>query len=243
MNGLVTVFYFLVLAIWSVAYFLFVVLVFALTVAFDKERLLLHKVSRVWAKSMFLMNPLWKIRFEGRENLDVDKNYVITVNHQSMLDIPLLYVLPHINFKWVAKREVYRWPLFGQVLWMHGDITVEQGAVKSRYDLIRKGTAHLGRGTSIIIFPEGTRSKTGEIGNFKEGAFLLAKEAGVEILPCVIDGTKTPFKGWKTVPNTFTVKVMKPIPAELVNTLGTRELMGRVRETTVTELKEIRNKR
>ncbi len=242
-TALVSILYYIVIAVWSLAYFVFMLLLFAATAAFDRERVALHKASRVWARSIFLLNPLWRLRVEGRERVARDAAYVVTVNHQSMLDIPLMYVLPHLNFKWVAKSGVYRWPLFGVVLWLHGDITVdERGSVRKTMEFMNEGKERLAHGTSVVIFPEGTRSRDGEIHNFKEGAFRLAEEAGVDILPCVIDGAKTFMNGWRTRRNTFTVKILPPVPAARLRECGTRETMKSVREATVSALAEIRNR-
>ena len=166
---------------------------------------------------------------------------MVTVNHQSMVDIPLMYALPRLNFKWVAKSGVYKWPLFGVVLWLHGDITVDdRGSVRKALGFMTKGLEHLRRGTSIIIFPEGSRSRDGEVHNFKEGAFLLAREAGVAILPCVIDGAKTFVKGWRLQRNTFTVRITPPVPAGEVMQTPVREVLVQVRERTVGTLADLR---
>ncbi len=242
-TAIVSVLYYAVVLVWSLAYFVFMLLLFVVTVAFDRERAALHAASRVWARSIFMLNPLWRLKVEGTENIDPKGRYVVTVNHQSMVDIPLMYVLPGINFKWVAKRGVYKWPIFGVVLWLHGDITVDdRGSVRRTLGFMAKGLEHLGRGTSVIIFPEGTRSRDGEVHNFKEGAFLLAKEAGVPILPCVIDGAKTFIKGWRVQCNRFTVRITEPVSAERVRDAGTRELMTEVRERTVATLAQIRER-
>ena len=113
-----------------------------------------------------------------------------------MLDIPLMYVLP-TTFKWVSKKEVQKMPVFGWVLWMHGDIPVERGSRGSAKQMLERCRQRLSRGTSVIVFPEGTRTKTGEIGRFKDGAFLVAKHAGVGIQPVVIDGTWSLNDGWR----------------------------------------------
>ena len=241
--AIVSILYYLVLLSWSLAYFVFMLLLFALTVAFDRERKALHAASRFWARSIFFLNPLWRLRVEGREHINPKGAYVVTVNHQSMVDIPLMYVLPKINFKWVAKSGVYKWPLFGVVLWLHGDITVDdRGSVRKTLGFMSKGLEHLHRGTSVIIFPEGSRSRDGEVHNFKEGAFLLAREAGVPILPCVIDGAKTFIKGWRVRCNTFTVRSTPPVPAGKVAETPVREVLAEVRERTVSELAAIRGR-
>lgn len=240
MRALVSIFYYPIIVAWSLFYFVLMIVLWLLTVLFDKERIVLHKASHVWAHSIVFLNPLWKLQVTGKENIDKKGRYVITVNHQSMLDIPLMYVLPKINFKWVAKRAVYKWPLFGVVLWLHGDIVVEEGSVRKAMGFVAKGKERLANGTSVVIFPEGTRSKDGEIHNFKEGAFLLAKEAGVEVLPCVIDGVKGFIEGWKVQRTTLKVSILPPVSVEVVEEQSAREVMKSVREMTVAELARLR---
>ena len=144
--------YYLLLSLFTVICFVPFAVLFALTVFFDKERVALHWASRVWSYGIFRLCPLWKLRVEGREKIDRSRPWVIVTNHQSMLDIPLMYVLPKINFKWVAKSGVYKWPLFGVVLWLHGDITVDdRGSVRKTLGFMSKGLEHLHRGTSVII--------------------------------------------------------------------------------------------
>ena len=158
------------------------------------------------------------------EKIDRSRPWVIVTNHQSMLDIPLMYVLP-TTFKWVSKKEVQKMPVFGWVLWMHGDIPVERGSRGSAKQMLDRCRQRLSRGTSVIVFPEGTRTKTGEIGRFKDGAFLVAKHAGVGIQPVVIDGTWSLNDGWRLrMPHTFRVKVLDALPAEYVASKEAREL-------------------
>ena len=182
-------------------------------------------------------------KIEGLENVDKKKPYVIVLNHNSMIDIVSLYFVP-LNFRWVSKQEVFRLPYIGPMLWMHGDIAIKRGrATESMRKVVNDGKMWLGRGVSVAIFPEGTRSKTGEIERFKGGAFALAKEAGVEILPVVLDGTTKIFKPksfWVNWKHLLTVKVLPPIPAEKVAATDTSELANEVREMMAEALAEIR---
>lgn len=156
------------------------VAVLALTYPFQKSRRIVHEMSRYLALSFLLPFPR---RVEGLENVDRRERYVIVLNHQAMVDIGALYHVP-LNFRWVSKREVFRIPFFGQFLLVHGDICIDRGrAAEALEQLLRDGGLWLSRGASVAIFPEGTRSKDGQIHRFKAGAFTLAKEAGVPILP------------------------------------------------------------
>ena len=199
-------------------------LVLVVTWPFDKSRRAVHELSRVLVHLFFGVPPLWRFRVEGLEHVDRSRSYVIVLNHQAMTDIPALYCVP-LNFRWVSKREVFRIPFFGQFLRLHGDICIDRGHA------------------SVAIFPEGTRSKDGEIHRFKAGAFELARKAGVEILPVVLDGTTTLVKrnrlfNWR---NTIRVKVLAPVPAGQVAATDTKELMAGVRERMVGALEAIRN--
>lgn len=232
---MLSVVYYIVLLVFTLVYFVLFCVIFMLTVLFDRRRAVVHVVSRWWSKSLFRLNPRWKMRVEGLEKIDRSKPYVIIVNHQSMVDIPLLYELP-LNFRWVSKREVYKWPIFGAVLWMHGDIAIERGAKKGARRMLNEGKMWVERGVSVAVFPEGTRSKTGHVGKFRDGAFVLAKHAGVGILPCVSDGTGNMSVGWKLrMPHRFVVKVLDPVSAEEVASSDTKELAMRLQKITEQE--------
>ena len=220
------------------------VVAFVLTVPFDKQRKVVHELSRALVYMFVMVPPMWKRRVEGLEHIEKDKPYVIVINHQSMIDIMMLYLVP-MTFRWVSKREVYRIPFIGRFLLLHGDITIDrkQGS-KAMRKVMEKGQMWLGRGVSVSMFPEGTRSKDGEIHRFKAGAFALAKEAGVGILPVVMDGSTTMFKpsmmvNWR---NEFVIRVLPPVTAEEVAQTDQNELMEQVREKMVDALAEIREK-
>lgn len=210
---------------------------------FDKGRRVVHDLSRILVRTFFLIPPCWRQRIVGRELIDRKKQYVIVVNHNTVIDIPALYYIP-LNFRWVSKREVFRTPFFGQYLVLHGDICINRGhATAALEQLVRDGKMWISRRASVAVFPEGTRSKDGEIHRFKAGAFTLAKEAGVEILPVVMDGAKTLIKknklfNWR---NRITVRVLPPVPASEVAALETHELMDRVRTRMCEALEEIRS--
>ncbi|MBQ3259691.1 MAG: 1-acyl-sn-glycerol-3-phosphate acyltransferase [Alistipes sp.] len=220
------------------------VVAFVLTVPFDKQRKVVHELSRALVYMFVMVPPLWRRRVEGLEHIEKDKPYVIVINHQSMVDIMMLYLVPMI-FRWVSKREAYRIPFIGRFLLLHGDITIDrkQGS-KAMRKVMEKGQMWLGRGVSVSMFPEGTRSKDGEIHRFKAGAFALAKEAGVGILPVVMDGSTTMFKpsmmvNWR---NEFVIRVLPPVTADEVAQTDQSELMEQVRERMVDALAEIRKK-
>ena len=210
---------------------------------FDKPRRVVHELSRWLCYSWWYAPFTWKRKISGLENVDKKKPYVIVINHSSMVDIISLYFVP-LNFRWVSKQEVFRMPYIGPMLWMHGDIAIKRGrATESMKKVVNDGKMWLGRGVSVAIFPEGTRSKDGEIQRFKGGAFALAKEAGVEILPVVLDGTTKIFKPksfWFNWKHRLTLKVLPPISAEKVASTDTSELANEVHDMMAAALAEIR---
>ena len=191
----------------------------------------------------WLVPPTWRRTILGREKIDSKTSYVIVINHNSMADIIALYFLP-LNFRWVSKREVFRMPYIGPLLTIHGDIAIDRGrGAEAMRKVVEDGKLWVSRGASIAMFPEGTRSKTGEIQRFKMGAFALAKEAGVAILPVVLDGTRDVVKknylfNWR---NHLKISVLDPIPAEEVATADMSVLMTRVHDDMVAELARLRS--
>ena len=186
--------------------------------------------------------PTWRRKIEGLENIDKKKSYVIVINHNSMVDILALYFLP-LNFRWVSKREVFRIPYVGQLLTIHGDIAIDRSkGADSMRKVTEDGKMWIGRGASIAMFPEGTRSKSGEMGRFKQGAFALAKEAGVEILPVVMHGTRTVLNKFYLVNwrNVLKVSVLPPISTEEVAATPMPELMEKTRTMMCEKYNQLR---
>lgn len=209
---------------------------------FDRGRRVVHELSRILVRIFFFIPLRWRQTVIGLEHIDKRKQYVIVLNHNTVVDIPALYYVP-LNFRWVSKREVFKTPFFGQYLVLHGDICIDRGrAAEAMEQLLRKGKKWISRGASIAIFPEGTRSKDGGIHRFKAGAFTLAKEAGVEILPVVLDGTKSLIRrnflfNWG---NRITLRVLPPVSAERIASTDLHELMDEVHDAMCEALAEIR---
>jgi len=155
---------------------------------FDRERYVIHKLLIFQSLILVRLIPIWKINIEGREKAVNGRTYVIISNHQSVLDILFINSLG-FRYKWISKIENIKVPFLGWYLRMADYITVNRGDELSKTQMLEKSFRCLRRGISIMIFPEGTRSRDREIGFFKRGAFQLALEANVPILPIVVDGT------------------------------------------------------
>jgi 1-acyl-sn-glycerol-3-phosphate acyltransferase len=231
---MLSILYYLFTLLQVTFFFILSIVVLVITYPFDKSRRWVHECSRCICWLLFGVPPRVKRTIDGLENIDKNKSYVMVLNHNSGVDIFAAYKIP-LNFRWVSKREVFRIPFFGQMLTLHGDICIDRSSSGAMSKVTTLGKKWLGRGASVAIFPEGTRSKDGEIHRFKSGAFTLAKEAGVPILPVVFHGSDTLFRnGWRLpLRHTFRVDVLDPIPAEVVASMELRELSDMVREQMV----------
>ncbi len=234
--------YYLFLVLLCTVFMILSAVALVVCAPFDRGRRTVHELSRVLVRIFFAVPPRWRQRIEGLEHVDRSRPYVIVLNHNTVVDIPALYYLP-LNFRWVSKREVFRVPFFGQFLVLHGDICIDRGrASEAMAQLLREGGKWLGRGASVAIFPEGTRSKDSEIRRFKAGAFLLAKELGVPILPVVMDGTRTLMRpnllfNWG---NRIRIRVLPPVSADEVAASEVHELMERTHAAMCDALRRMR---
>lgn len=199
--------------------------VWLLTFWWDKRLFWLHHYSIFWAMFHIRINPFWKIKLEGKEHLNKQKVYVIVSNHQSAFDIALLYRI-NTHFKWVAKRELIRVPVIGWNLMLNKYILIDRKNAFSSKKLLHEGCKNLKMGSSVLVFPEGTRTPDGKVRRFKEGAFLLAKQAQVSILPLVIEGSKDvlPKPGILRLNQTFTIKILPEIPYDSFKDTDVAEL-------------------
>jgi len=216
-------------------------IVFVLVYPFDPQRKVMHKMSLFWGLHYLWINPLWKIEYKCAANIDKKKSYVIISNHQSMIDICLVYKIPLI-FKWVSKKEVFKMPFIGWLLKLHGDILIDRGDRQSTKKMFKEAESWVQKGCSISIFPEGTRSTDGKIAEFKEGAFMIAKLNKLPILPVVIEGSRDilPVKGaivgFKA---TAKLHVLPEISAETVSSMKTKELSDMIHQILLDEHKKM----
>ncbi|MDP3919551.1 MAG: lysophospholipid acyltransferase family protein [Candidatus Omnitrophota bacterium] len=155
------------------------------------SRASVHGISLLWADLLLFFNPAWRIRLEGNQLLDHDGPFVIIANHQSLLDILIVCAGLKRHFKFLAKKELFPIPFMGWHMFAAGYIPLRRGDRESARAALEEARQWLRRGVSVLFFPEGTRSLDGEIHDFKPGAFKLAREEGVDVLPLVIDRTGT----------------------------------------------------
>jgi len=175
-------------AITAAAFISSVIIKFAPFPIKDRDKLV-HAQCFWWSDTLVALNPYWKLKVEGLEHIDHKKTYVMVANHQSLADIIIIYQT-HMYFKWVAKQELLKVPFIGGLLWVNDHVLVAREEMASVKEVYRKASEWLKRGTSMLFFPEGTRSPIDEMGEFKNGAFKLAIKTGTPILPVYIGGTR-----------------------------------------------------
>src|SRR5438477_647273 len=172
----------------SIVLFPVAVLIWAVTAPFDRRRALLHRFTCFWASLYTWLNPAWRVRVEGRDRIRPDAAYVMVANHQSLLDILVLFRL-FVHFKWVSKIEIFRVPCVGWNMRLNRYIALRRGDRASVARMMDACERTLAEGSSIMIFPEGTRSASGQLQKFKPGAFAMALAARAPVLPIVVEGT------------------------------------------------------
>ncbi len=154
-----------------------------------------YYVGKTWANLTLFMSGI-RIKSEVLDNLDADKHYVFAGNHQSSFDIYLYYKYIPQKFVWVSKKQIALIPIFGWVFKMSGAVLVERENSNKAAVALKNAVKKIKAGISIAIFPEGTRSKDGNLLPFKKGAFVLARLSKLDIVPIIIkDSSKVAPKG------------------------------------------------
>jgi len=188
LRALLSTLFWVFLGLSSALLFPSALLLWAATAPFSERRALLHLFTCFWASLYTWLNPAWQVQIEGRDRIDPAKSYVMEANHLSFLDILILLPLLY-NINWVSKIENFRVPFIGWNMSLNGYIKLRRGQRESVEQMFAQCEQALAAGSSVMMFPEGTRSPTGHMRAFKPGAFDLAKRAGAPILPLVIQGT------------------------------------------------------
>ena len=176
---------FIVTVWWTVL----IALVFLLHPLLDPDRRFCHRLAGGWGRNLIRLAPGSRVELQGEERIPRDRPAIFLANHQSYVDVPLLFRVP-AQFKWMADEGLFQVPVFGWAMRMAGYISVRRGDARNGFRSLERAKGWLARGISIFVFPEGTRSHTGMLGRFQTGAFRLAVSTRTPIVPVVVVGTR-----------------------------------------------------
>ena len=229
------------LASTSILLFPLALLIRAVTAPFDRRRAALHRFTCFWASLYTWFNPAWRVQVEGREKIRRQTSYVMVANHQSFLDILVLFRL-FAHFKWVSKIENFRIPMIGWNMSLNGYIKLRRGDRASGREMLDACARTLAASSSIMMFPEGTRSTNGRLRDFKVGAFALAQRTKTPILPIVLQGTGNalPKRGFVLQgTHRIRIRVLDEIAPDTFADMPVEKLMEQVRTRFALELGEV----
>jgi len=183
---------------------------------FDRHGKRVYCIGRIWSRLILRIAGV-SLRVSGLEALDPARTYVFMVNHQSNLDIPVLVdALSAFQLRWLAKKELLWVPLFGWAMWASKHIVVDRSDALHALKGLRRAKDKLAAGISVVIFPEGTRSRDGKLLRFKKGGFLLAAQARTPVVPVTINGSGAvlPAGAWRLRAGRIDVTVGESVPVE-----------------------------
>ncbi|MEZ7961826.1 MAG: lysophospholipid acyltransferase family protein [Ilumatobacter sp.] len=208
----------------------FVAIVRLVTMPFDKGAYAAGYMFRKLTRIHSALNPLWRFSTSGTLPDDMRRPYVAVANHESFVDILLISHLP-TEFKWLSKAEIMKIPVLGWMMRLARDIPLERGDTTSGRAALDQARERLATNVSVMIFPEGTRSKTGEMRKYRAGAFKLAIEGQHPVLPIAVHGTRDCLRkdDWRLGRATAEVRVLEPISTEGMTNDDLPELRSRVR--------------
>ncbi|MDR2577255.1 MAG: 1-acyl-sn-glycerol-3-phosphate acyltransferase [Chitinispirillales bacterium] len=198
------------------------------TVIFSRR--LARKIARVWSLHLLGLGGV-KVNVAGGEKLDKGERYVFMSNHQSALDIPIIYAGISEKISFIAKKELFMIPIFGWGMWAVGHISIDRESPRKAHASIAKAVQKLNReNVSLILFPEGTRSKDGKVLDFKTASFTLALQADVKLVPVAIKNAidRLPPKTTRIVPGEVFLEIGDPIAVEEFQGSSKGEICARV---------------
>lgn len=200
------------------------------TALFTRSSRMPQKIARLWARMLLFIGGV-RLEVEGREHLNPRRPYIFAANHQSQFDIFALLAAVPLPFSWLAKEELFRIPLLGPAMKGAGYIPINRTDRRSAFASIDQAAARVRAGTSIVIFPEGTRSLDGKLKTFKKGGFFLAIKSKQSVVPVSISGSfRVLAKGsFRVHRGTIRIHFSAPIPTDTLSPADKDRLIAEVR--------------
>jgi 1-acyl-sn-glycerol-3-phosphate acyltransferase len=218
-----------VIYVWVIFATLFFSLLAIVTSLVTRTGNPVHRVGRMWSRSILAVSGI-RVAVSGLERIDPDRPYIFMSNHQSNFDIPVLLAHLPVQFRWLAKAELFNIPVFGRAMRGAGYISIDRADREAAFKSLGEASETIRKGVAVMIFPEGTRSLDGMLRPFKKGGFVLAVDAGVPIVPVAIRGTYAimPKRTWIIRPREVAVDVGEPIDTSVFTRATKEALMERV---------------
>ncbi|HYH95465.1 lysophospholipid acyltransferase family protein [Hyalangium sp.] len=231
MNALLSIWTWLEIALMSLVGFCVQLVLAVLTWPFDRRRVITGRCFRLVAVVSSKLTPYWRFGVHGPVPERMAPRTVVVSNHESNADPFLISFLPW-EMKWLGKASLFKIPVVGWSMWLAGDIPVTRGDQDSAKDAMARCVRWLEKGMPVMIFPEGTRSKTEELLPFKDGAFRLAIETGADVLPLAVSGTRRalPKHSWRFATAKGLVTVGTPISTQGMTLADVERLKALARE-------------
>lgn len=186
-------------------------------------------LPRTWAKIILAASGV-KVKVEGMNNIDKGRPYIFAANHQSQFDIFAMQGCFAFDFRWLAKKELFQIPLFGRAMQLAGYISIDRSHGREALKSLNEAAERIAAGTSVILFPEGTRSLDGKLHDFKSGGMVLAIKSGVPLVPVGISGTYEILPKGRLLakPGHVIIRVGKPIETRQFPASQKHELAAKI---------------
>ncbi len=230
-------------SLFILPFFIILTLVFSflslLVAFFDSSGNQVHRVAALWASSALVLCSV-RVKIVNLDLLQPGQPYVLAANHQSLFDILALLSKLRVQFRWLAKESLFNIPIFGRAMRKAGYIPINRSNPKQAYQSLLLAAKKIQEGTSVLIFPEGTRQETDHLGDFKKGGFILAIKSQEPIIPIGIIGSgKVLAKNSLRIhPGTIRIVLGKPIPTQGCQARDADALMEKVRAAVQENLKQ-----
>jgi 1-acyl-sn-glycerol-3-phosphate acyltransferase len=214
------------------------------TMPFDRGAYRAGRLFRMVGVIHEKLNPMWSFGVTGTVPSDPRRPYVVVANHESFVDILLICHVP-MEMKWMSKSDFFKYPLIGWGMRLADDIRLDRDDAKGGERALQECRDRLTKHVSVMIFPEGTRSKNGELQPFKDGAFRLAIDAGLPILPLAVLGTRDALvkHDWRFGFSRAEVRILDPIPTGGLDKNDVPQLRDRTRDVIAEALESMRAER
>jgi 1-acyl-sn-glycerol-3-phosphate acyltransferase len=217
------------LAVWllglpvTIALFILVLL----TLPFERQGRTVHSIGAFWSRVVLALSGV-RVDVRGAENIPSGRPVIFVSNHQGAFDIPALQAFLPVQFRWVAKKSLFRIPVIGWSMSLAGYVGIDRDNPAEAMKNMEEASEKIRKGTSVLVFPEGTRSGSGRLLPFKRGAFVLARKSGVPVVPVAIDGTSGIMRrgGFLIRPSKVRIKIGRPLDA---GPLDEKELRNRMK--------------